>query len=74
VEEEEVSPPAKKLKKKKVKKEKSEELDPLRAEAQRLVSVPSAEKPYHYKPEATNGDSKIIKFNKVPKNQCLYCA
>ena len=63
-----------KKKKKKVKKEKSDELDPLRIEAQRLSHLPSSTKPYHYKPEHTNGESKIIKFNKVPKNQCLYCA
>ena len=64
-----------KKKKKKQKKEKLEELEPLKQEAIRLTYLPNSTKPYFYKPECTNGDSKIIKFtSKIPKNQCLYCA
>jgi len=62
-----------KKKKKKQKKERQDELEPLRQEAIRLSKEPNATKPYFYKPEH-NPDSKIIKFNKIPKNQCLYCA
>jgi hypothetical protein len=63
-----------KKKKKKPKKERPDELEPLRQESLRLQQLPSSSKPYHFKFETQNGDSKIVKFSKVPKNQCLYCA
>ena len=63
-----------KKKKKKPKKERPDELEPLRQESLRLQQLPNSSKPYHYKCESQNGDSKIVKFSKVPKNQCLYCA
>jgi hypothetical protein len=41
-----------KKKKKKVKKERTDEMEPLRVEAQRLAKVPNSEKAYFFKPEA----------------------
>ena len=62
-------------KKKKKKKEKGEDFDKLKQESIRLTKVPKQMKVYHYKSEPQKGDSKITKFvNKIPKNQCLYCA
>jgi hypothetical protein len=65
-------------KKKKQKKEKFDELEPLKEEALRLNKLPNSTKPYYFKPDYGNGgngpDPKIIKFSKVPKNLCLYCA
>lgn len=57
-----------KKKKKKVKKEKMDELEPLRYESRRLNTIPNWMKPYHFKPEGQDGDTRIIKFSKIPKN------
>jgi hypothetical protein len=57
-----------------------DELEPLRYEARRLSTIPNWMKPYQFKSDGQNGaggcggDTKIIKFSKIPKNQCLYCA
>jgi lipoate synthase len=59
--------PAKK-KKKKSKREKIDEFDKMKQEAIRLSLLSASSKPYVYRPEGVTNDSKIIKFNKVPKN------